>query len=121
VVHADTGGLSRLTASSSSVAATVAPSVRIVPATGRTQATRHQRIASLGGRGELVELRGDQLGRAPSSRNRTASSTSGSTPPRESYVDKTTRISRLPFPQVLASADDSAAPPGSCRKPPGGL
>jgi hypothetical protein len=33
VVHADAGGLPRLTASSSSVAATVAPSVRIVPAT----------------------------------------------------------------------------------------
>ena len=32
MVHADTGGLSRLTASSSSVEATVAPSVRIVPA-----------------------------------------------------------------------------------------
>lgn len=33
VVHGDTGGLSRLTASSSSVAATVAPSARIEPAT----------------------------------------------------------------------------------------
>src|SRR5215468_4556877 len=36
--HADTGGLSRLTASSSSVAATVAPSVRIVPATAVARA-----------------------------------------------------------------------------------
>src|SRR6266700_8205013 len=58
---------------------------------------------------------------APSARNRTASPTSGSTPPRESYVDKSTRISLLPFPQVLASASDYAARPGSCRKPPGAL
>jgi len=35
---------------------------------------------------------------APSSRNRTASPTSGSTPPRESYVDNNTRISHPPFP-----------------------
>jgi hypothetical protein len=35
---------------------------------------------------------------APSARNRTASPTSGSTPPRESYVDNDTRTSRLPFP-----------------------
>ena len=38
VVHADAGGLSRLTASSSSFAATVAPSVRIVPATAVARA-----------------------------------------------------------------------------------
>ena len=38
VVHADTGGLSRLTASSSSVAATVAPSVRIAQATAVARA-----------------------------------------------------------------------------------
>ena len=38
VVHADTGGLTRLTASSSSFAATVAPSVRIVPATALARA-----------------------------------------------------------------------------------
>src|SRR5215831_5937992 len=58
---------------------------------------------------------------APSSRNRTASPTSGSTPPRESYVDNSTRTSQLPFPQVLASACDYAARPGSCRKPPSAL
>lgn len=38
MVPADTGGLSRLIASSSSVAATVAPSVRIVPATAVARA-----------------------------------------------------------------------------------
>jgi hypothetical protein len=38
VVHADTGGFSRLTASSSSVAATVAPSMRIAPATAAARA-----------------------------------------------------------------------------------
>ena len=38
VVHADTGGLTRLTASSSSFAATVAPSVRIVLATALARA-----------------------------------------------------------------------------------
>ncbi|WP_433345259.1 gluconokinase [Microtetraspora malaysiensis] len=38
MVHADTGGLSRLTASSSSFAATVAPSVRISPATALARA-----------------------------------------------------------------------------------
>ena len=38
VVHADTGGLTRLIASSSSFAATVAPSVRIVPATALARA-----------------------------------------------------------------------------------
>src|SRR6266536_1131107 len=32
---------------------------------GRHQAGRHQRITSLGGRGDRVELRGDQLGHAP--------------------------------------------------------
>jgi alkanesulfonate monooxygenase SsuD/methylene tetrahydromethanopterin reductase-like flavin-dependent oxidoreductase (luciferase family) len=68
-VHADTGGLSRLTASSSSVAATVAPSVRIVPACTPAPARR-----------------------------RTASPTSGLTPPRESYVDNNTRTSQLHFP-----------------------
>ncbi len=30
-------------------------------------------------------------------------------------------FANLPFPQVLASASDSAAPPGPCRKPPGAL
>jgi len=35
---------------------------------------------------------------APNSRNRTATPTSGSTPPRESYVDSNTRISRFSFP-----------------------
>ena len=39
---------------------------------------------------------------APSSRNCTASPTSGSTSPRDPYVDNNTRTSRLPFPQVLA-------------------
>src|SRR5256886_5780699 len=39
---------------------------------------------------------------APSSRNPTASPASGSTSPRPPYVDNSTRISRLPFPQVLA-------------------
>jgi hypothetical protein len=34
----------------------------------------------------------------PRARNRTASPNSGSTPPRESYVNNNTRISRLPFP-----------------------
>ena len=129
------------------------------------RAGRHQRITSLGRRGDRVELRGDQLGRAPgqvrrrrgvapvtigrtgwptgtsgtptpasrsansssggahtrtcapSARNRTASPTIGSTSPREPYVDNNTRISRLPFPQVLASASDCAARSGSCRKP----
>ncbi len=38
VVHAGIGGFSRLIASSSSVAATVAPSVRIVPATAVARA-----------------------------------------------------------------------------------
>jgi len=38
MVHADAGGLSQLTASSSSVAATVAPSVRIVLATAVARA-----------------------------------------------------------------------------------
>ena len=38
VVHADTGGRARLTASSSCFAATVAPSVRIVPATALARA-----------------------------------------------------------------------------------
>jgi hypothetical protein len=38
VVHADTGGLSWLTGSSSSFAATVAPSVRIAPATALARA-----------------------------------------------------------------------------------
>src|SRR5829696_7288924 len=58
---------------------------------------------------------------APSCRNRTARATSGSTSPRPPYVDNSTRTSRLPVPQVLASAGDSAARPGSCRKPPGAL
>src|SRR6185437_1458781 len=39
----------------------------------------------------------------PSARNRTASPPTGSTPPRDPYVDNTTRISLLPFPQVIAS------------------
>ena len=38
MVHTDTGDFSRLIASSSSVAATVAPSVRIVPATAVARA-----------------------------------------------------------------------------------
>jgi hypothetical protein len=38
VVQADTGGLSRLTASSSSFTATVGPSVRMVPATAVARA-----------------------------------------------------------------------------------
>ena len=50
-----------------------------------------------------------------------ASPASGSTSPRDPYVDNSTRTSRLPFPQILASASDSAARPGSCRKPPGAL
>ncbi len=58
---------------------------------------------------------------APSARNRTASPTSGSTSPRDPCVDNNTRTSRLPFPQVLASAGDSTARPGSCRKSPGAL
>ncbi len=58
---------------------------------------------------------------APSSCNRTARPNSGSTSPRDPHVDNNTRISRPPFPQVLASASDSAARPGSCRKPPGAL
>ena len=41
--------------------------------------------------------------------------------PARPHVDNTTRISRPPFPRVLASVGDSAARPGSCRKPPGGL
>ena len=58
---------------------------------------------------------------APSTRNRAASPTSGSTSPRDPYVDNNTRTSRFPFPQVLASAGDSAALPGSCRKSPSAL
>ncbi|MDT7747391.1 MAG: hypothetical protein QOD96_1053 [Pseudonocardiales bacterium] len=58
---------------------------------------------------------------APSSRNRTARATTGSTSPRLPYVDNNTRTQRLPFPQVLASARNSAARPGACRKPPGAL
>ncbi len=58
---------------------------------------------------------------ARSARNRTASPTIGSTSPRDPVVDNNTRMSQLPFPQVLASAGDSAARPGSCRKPPGAL
>jgi hypothetical protein len=58
---------------------------------------------------------------APSARNRTASPTSGSTSPRDPYVDNNTRMSRLLFLQVLALAGDSAARPGSCRKSPGAL
>lgn len=37
---------------------------------------------------------------APSARNCTASPTSGSTSPRDPYVDKNTRTSRLPFPSI---------------------
>jgi hypothetical protein len=47
--------------------------------------------------------------------------TTRSTSPRDPNVDNNTRISQLPFPQVLASASDSAASAGSCRKPPGAL
>ena len=39
---------------------------------------------------------------APSSRNRTASPTSGSTPPRDSYVDNSTRTSCPPFERFSA-------------------
>src|SRR5205823_11037655 len=38
--------------------------------------------------------------------------------PRDPYVVNNTRISRLPFPWVLASAGDYPARPGACRKPP---
>src|SRR3954452_23189212 len=55
---------------------------------------------------------------APSARNCTASPTNGWTSPRDPYVDNTTRTSRLPLPQALAQADDFAARPGACRKPP---
>jgi hypothetical protein len=58
---------------------------------------------------------------APSARNCTACPTTGPTSPRDPVVDNNTRISRLPFPQVLAAASASAARPGSCRKPPGAL
>ena len=52
-------------------------------------------------------------------RDYTAGPTSGRRPARPSST--TTRTSRIPVPQVLASAGDSAARPGSCRKPPGAL
>jgi hypothetical protein len=62
VVHADAGGRSRLTASSSIVAATVTPSVRIVPvARARVSGVR---VVSSGRPGDGVELHG-QLGHAP--------------------------------------------------------
>jgi hypothetical protein len=55
---------------------------------------------------------------APSSCNRTASAASGSTPPRESYVDNSTRISRSPFrgfrarPAIMRHDRGLAASPG---------
>src|SRR5262249_49009529 len=58
---------------------------------------------------------------APSSRSCTANPSSGSTSPRDPYVDNNTRISRLPFPQVLISVGDFAAQRGSCRKPPSAI
>src|ERR1700738_1119239 len=51
----------------------------------------------------------------------TACSATGSTAPRHPCVDNDPPIPPLPFPQVLVSASDSAARPGSCRKPPGAL
>src|SRR5215218_6625308 len=55
---------------------------------------------------------------APSARDCTASPTIGSASARDPYVDNNTCISPLPFPQVLASADDYAARPGAGRNPP---
>ncbi|GAA2983829.1 hypothetical protein GCM10020227_60660 [Streptomyces flavovirens] len=40
-------------------------------------------------------------------------------PPR--YVDANSRTSRLRFPRVVVSVDDSASRPGSCHKPPSAL
>ncbi len=57
---------------------------------------------------------------APSARDRTVSPPTGPTSPRPPYVDNT-RTSCPPFPQVVASADDFAPSPGSCRKPPSAL
>jgi hypothetical protein len=56
VVHADTGGLTRLTASSSSFAATVAPSVRIVLATAlaRTRVWGFRTVLSAADRDSVV-------------------------------------------------------------------
>ncbi|GHD53963.1 hypothetical protein GCM10010317_037450 [Streptomyces mirabilis] len=58
---------------------------------------------------------------APSSRNPIASPASGSASPRDPHVDNSTRTSRLPVPQIPASAGDSAARRGPCRKPPSAL
>jgi hypothetical protein len=56
---------------------------------------------------------------APSASNRTASPTSGSSP-RPPSVDDNTRVVALSS-SLHGPAADSAARPGSCRKPPGAL
>ena len=89
-----------------------APTGRAAPAARRHRASSSANSSSGGAHTRTS---------APSSRNCTASPTSGSTSPRDPYVDNNTRIRDSPFPQVLASAGDSAARPGSCRKPPGAL
>jgi hypothetical protein len=58
---------------------------------------------------------------APSARDRTASPTTGSTSPRPPCIDNNTRTSCPTSAGWLASADDSAPRPGSCRKPPNAL
>ena len=70
-------------------------------------ADRHQRHADLGQslahRAKPEESGGAHTcTSAPSSRNRTASPTSGSTSPRPPYVDNNTRIPLLPSPEVPA-------------------
>ncbi len=55
---------------------------------------------------------------ASSARNRTANPISGSRSPRPPYIDNTPTSCPLISSSVLCPAADSAARPGSCRKPP---
>jgi hypothetical protein len=154
-VRADTGDFSRLTASSSSVAATVGPSCAVPMPGSATRPAQYGwsaiwgyhylRSAGPGGRrrgaraavvhdgghpakqcllvdladGEAVVPVVDWDEIAPTAGDERAAG--GSTSPRPPYVHNSTRTSCPPFPQVVASADDCAARPGSCRKPPGAL
>src|SRR5215472_1661163 len=51
----------------------------------------------------------------------TLSPTIGSMSPRDPCIDHNTRIPASHFRKVLATVDNYAARPGSCRKPPGAL
>lgn len=124
VVHADTGGFSRVSASSSSVAATVAPSVRIVPPRQprghRSRGPRRSRARRTGTRWSESDPRLPRRlaypGRVPATAPRVPPTFRR---PRATHTSTTTHaLHDSRFLEFWLRPGNSAALPGSCHKPP---